>query len=267
MHRRDFLAASALTTLGILADSSPAADNQTNRQVIELRTYHFSSPQQMEAYEQFLQKAAIPAYNRAGSQPVGAFKLLAKDNAPLKLQADPLDLYVILPHASADALLAFESKLAADQQFQTDGKEILTAPKSAPAYTLYETSVLLAFPGFPTVEVPSKADTRVAQLRTYQAPNHERNDKKVVMFNDGGEIAIFKRCGMNGVFFGQAVAGGKLPNVTYMLCFDDEAALKTGWAKFIKDPDWQKLSKDHQYDDTVSTITNLILRPTPGSQI
>jgi hypothetical protein len=52
-----------------------------------------------------------------------------------------------------------------------------------------------------------------------------------------------------------------------MLSFESMDAQKAGWAAFGKDPDWKKLSKDPQYKDTVSNITNLYLRPIEGSQI
>ena len=95
----------------------------------------------------------------------------------------------------------------------------------------------------------------------------KRRRESVEMFEKGGELAIFRRSGMNPVFMGQSLAGAKLPNLTYMLAFDDQAAYDKGWKAFRDDPEWKKLSKDDTYKDTVSTITNLILRPATRSQI
>jgi hypothetical protein len=269
MHRREFLAASALAMIGVTtpAPAQPAAEGQrAGKQVIELRTYHFASPEKMKAFEQFLAAAFVPALNRAGVTPVGVFKLLAKDNPPLKLSADPADLYVLLPHPSADSLLTLDHRLAADAAFLEAGQDVLLAPKSDPAYTRYETSVLLGFDECPRVEVPTKAPGRLTQLRTYESHSRERNVKKVEMFNKG-EIAIFRRVGVNPVFFGEGIAGPKLPSLTYMVGFEDEAAMKKGWAAFGADPDWRTLSRDPAYKDTVSGITNLVLRPVEGSQV
>ena len=52
-----------------------------------------------------------------------------------------------------------------------------------------------------------------------------------------------------------------------MLGFEDEAAMKKGWDAFRADPEWDKLKKDPAYKDTVSQITNLVLRPAAGSQV
>jgi len=268
MKRREFLAASAAAALGLsVSKSASAAENSGTRQVIELRTYRFANADKQRTYEQFLADAGIPAWNRAGVEPVGVWKLLAKDNAPLKLTADPTDLYVLLPHKSMESVLTLDARLAADQALQQAGEKSLRSPKSDPAYTRYETSLLLAFEGFPTVMAPTKADARLIQLRIYESHNEERAAKKIHMFDAGGETAIFKKVGLNPVFFGKAIAGPKLPNLTYAVAFENEDAMRKGWQAFGRDPDWRKLSQDQTYKDTVSTITNMVLRPATGSQI
>ena len=47
-----------------------------------------------------------------------------------------------------------------------------------------------------------------------------------------GEIAIFRKVGMTPVFFGQTVAGRNLPNLTYMIGYDDLAARERAWKAF-----------------------------------
>ncbi len=269
MKRREFLAASTAAALAIVASpQAPAADVPAAKQFIDLRIYHFASVEKQQAYEKFLAEVAIPAYNRLGIQPVGVLKLLAKDNTKKpKLEADSTDLYVILPHKSAESLATMETRLAADEVFQKAGASILVTPQKEPAYTRYESTLLLGFDQCPTVQQVAKADTRILQLRIYESHSSEKALKKIHMFNEGGEIGIFKRHGMNPVFFGQALAGAMLPNLTYMLSFDDEKAQGAAWGQFGPDPDWQKISKSDFYKDTVSNITNLILRPAAGSQI
>ena len=89
------------------------------------------------------------------------------------------------------------------------------------------------------------------------------------MFNDAGEIEIFRRVGLNPVFFGETLVGGKMPNLTYMLMFDSEDAMKAGWKKFGADPDWQRLRSMDEYSDRniLSGITNLVLKPAEYSQV
>jgi hypothetical protein len=270
MQRREFLAASAAAALGAAVSArggSARVQGAGAKQWIELRTYHFASPEKLKAFEDFFARAAAPALGRAGVEPVGAFTLRAKDNPTLKLAADPNDLYVLLPHRSAESLMTMNGKLGADEAFIEAGGAVLKAPKDDPAYVRFESNLLLAFDHWPQVRAASKAPGRLVQLRIYESHNEERAQKKIQMFNEGGEIEIFRRCGMTPVFFGESVAGTKLPNLTYMLAFDDEAAQKKAWDAFRADAEWKKLSADETYKDAVSNITNLILRPIAGSQV
>jgi hypothetical protein len=88
------------------------------------------------------------------------------------------------------------------------------------------------------------------------------------MFDDG-EIAIFRRLGLTPVFFGQTLIGANMPNLTYMLAFDNLAAREKAWQAFAQDPEWQKLRAQPGLSDAeiVSNISNSILRPLPGSDI
>ncbi|HEX2970871.1 MAG TPA: NIPSNAP family protein, partial [Tepidisphaeraceae bacterium] len=232
----------------------------------ELRVYTFESLEKQKAFDEFMAKAMVPALNRAGVGPVGVFKMLQSDNAKL-LTADSPKLWVLLPHKSAESFIMLGNRLAADAEFQKAGEAILNAPQKQAAYQRYESTLMLAFDGCPVVEVPTKASSRVMQLRTYESHNEERAKKKIQMFNEGGEIKIFRRCGMTPVFFGESLVGSKLPNLTYMLGFEDEQAMNKGWGAFGKDPDWKKISGDPEYKDTVCNITNLVLRPGSSSQI
>ena len=166
-----------------------------------------------------------------------------------------------------DTVAQYAAELVEGLELDAEAAKVLNAPKSDPAYVRYESSLFLAFDQAPQVEVPTRSESRLMQLRIYESHNTERALKKIEMFNTGGELAVFRECGMHPVFFGQALVGTKLPNLTYMLAFDDAEAQKAGWDKFRDHPDWKRLSGDPAYADTVTDITNLVLRPTPASQI
>ena len=86
---------------------------------------------------------------------------------------------------------------------------------------------------------------------------------------DSGEAAIFQRLGMRPVFFGEAIVGARLPNLSYMLCYDDLAARDRLWKEFGSDAEWLKLRARPGYSDAeiVSNISNVILRPASISDI
>jgi hypothetical protein len=84
-----------------------------------------------------------------------------------------------------------------------------------------------------------------------------------------GEFQIFERAGCGAVFYADTLIGPRMPNLTYMLSFADAADLKAKWELFSNDPEWKKLTASPRYnfESIVSNISNLILNPTPYSQI
>lgn len=265
MKRREFLAASAAAVAGAAAPHIiRAADAPSDRQFLELRTYHFASDAKRQGYEQFVAEAAVPAFNRAGLEPVGVFKPAPAADAAS--EADKLDLYILLPHNSVQSIITLEDRLAADSTYQQAGHAVLTSPKSDPAFGRYESTLLLAMEGFGRVRAPDKSPTRVFELRTYESPNVERARNKLEMFNKG-EFSIFDRAGMPGVFFGGAIVGSRLPQLTYMIVHQNVNDMKKTWSAFFSDPDWKRLSGNPAYKDNVSKVIDVLLRPAKGSQI
>lgn len=260
MQRRDFLGTTCLAGAAALGAMAPAAlaGDAPKKQYLELRLYRLGAGAMRERFEKFLAEAAIPAWNRIGVKPVGVFGAADGKTA---------DLYVLLPHESAEAFATSAQRVWDDAEYRKAGGPMLDAGKDDPLYQRIESTLMLAFDGIPKVETPTKKDSRLFQLRIYESPSDAKAKKKVEMFNTGGELAVFRAVGMGPVFFGETLVGTKVPNLTYMVGFDDEAAQKAGWDKFLAHPDWIKMRDDPQYKDTVSNITNLVLRPAACSQI
>lgn len=258
MKRREFLAAS--TALGLTPLAMTAAqDSATQRDYYELRLYHIENEKQRRGLEKFAAEAAIPALNRAGVKPVGVF-YSEKNLSPL---------YVLLRHRSLESVATLTARLGSDPEFLERGAELLEAPATDPAYTRMETALLMAFKNMPHIDRPITTPGRVFQLRIYESPSVMTGQKKIEMFNEGGEMEIFKRVGLHPVFFGERIVGPKMPNLTYMLSFESEAQLKANWKKFVNDPAWKRLREIEEYADKriICNITNLILKPAACSQL
>ena len=260
MKRREFLAASCFSGLLPWAAGAEAADTPAGQQkeLYELRLYQIESEPKQNLVSDFLREAAVPAWQRIGIGPVGVFSLQ---------EPEGLGLYVLLPHKSLASVLSANRRLMSDAEFLKAGAAFLDVPMKDPAFKRIESTLLLAFDNMPKLQVPSTKPSRVLQLRIYESHSPKMARKKIEMFNEGGEIEIFRRVGMTAVFFGESLIAPNLPNLTYMLGFDDAEAQKTAWDKFKADPAWLKLKNDPQYKDTVSKVTNILLRPAPCSQI
>jgi hypothetical protein len=241
--------------------SAKDSDASTAKQRIELRHYHLEAGEKAKRFTEFLGQVAVPAFNRIGIKPVGVFRIEPEGGTE-----DP-NIYVLIPHCCFESVMTATAKLLADEEYMKAGTDVLNCLKKDPAFARVESSLSLAFDNCPQVEVPSTKESRVLQLRIYESHNQFKAKKKVHMFNEGGEIDIFRRTGLNPVFFGETLVGTRFPNLTYMLGFDDMEAKLAGWKAFTSHPDWKDCRSRPEYADTVSNITNIMLRPVAGSQI
>ena len=109
---------------------------------------------------------------------------------------------------------------------------------------------------------------RAFQLRSYESASDRDHVRKVEMFHSG-EFEVFRKAGFWRVFFGDALIGERLPQLTYMLSFPDVSQMNTMWDAFRNDPEWKKLQADPRfsYEPIVSNIVNLVLSPTAYSQV
>lgn len=243
--------------LGLGCQAFAANSARNSKQFVELRHYTFENAEQQKVMIDFLAEVAIPAWNRLKISPVGVFKMA---------EGDQTDLYVVLPHENLRSVARANTRFLADGKVKTGGAVVWDSPMKKPVYKRIESSLLLGFDECPKVEVPTKKDSRVFQLRIYESHNETKAKRKIEMFNKG-EIQTFRATGLDPVFFGEALVGGKIPNLTYMVGFDDAAAQKAAWSAFGKHPKWIEMRNDPYYADTVSNITNLVLKPAKGSQI
>jgi hypothetical protein len=82
-------------------------------------------------------------------------------------------------------------------------------------------------------------------------------------------VGIFRRCGLQPVFFGETIFGANMPSLTYMVGYENMAGRDKAWSAFGADPEWQKLRARPELSDPeiVSNISNAILRPLAASEI
>jgi hypothetical protein len=268
MDRRKFVSASLGVSALLLADSArgvgQARAASAPVEYYDLRRYQLTNGPGTKLTDNYFADALIPALNRLGIGPVGAFSVYFGPETPA--------YYLLMPSSKLETLVTADLLLARDPAFVKAGAPFWNAPAGSPPYIGIESSLLRAFEGYPRVTPPASAATkgkRIYQLRQYRSPTHADHVRKVEMFHEG-EFGIFEKVGAHGVFYADTLIGSRLPNLTYMLSFSDMASLESAWDKFAADPDWRKLSNDPKFNldpPTVSNITSLVLHPLACSQI
>lgn len=244
----------SIAALITVSSITPSYAQSPDRQIYELRIYELTMGS-LGHMENFLGKALIPALNRNGVSHVGAFRETSKN--------EPTRIYVLIPYASFGEVARVREALNRDETYRKDSEAYRQLPSAV--YFRYQTSMLEAFAGFPSLVVPSQGD-RIFELRIYEGYSDDAVSRKIRMFNEG-ELGIFKETALHGVFFGETLSGPGMPCLQYMLSFRDMQERDKNWQAFIAHPEWVRMSKDPQYANTVSRITRVFLEPMSFSQI
>jgi hypothetical protein len=264
MERRQFLAASvAASAIAMTGNASAQALAGSPREFYQMRRYGLQQGPQSKLTESYFGDALIPALGRMSMGPVGALRLDVGPETPA--------FYLLIPGTSVQALAELDLRLADDAAFMKAAEPFWSATAAAPAFGRVESALLAAFAGWPRITPPASAASkskRIFQLRTYESPSNGDHVRKVEMFHSG-EFEIFLKAGFHPVFFGDTLIGSRMPCLTYMLSFADQAELDAKWEVFRNDPDWKKLSTSPRFasDQLVTNITNLVLSPLGCSQI
>lgn len=233
------------------------------RSYYEIKVYRLASNEQVTKVDDYLRDAYLPALHRAGIGKTGVFHPIGNDTAAEK------KIYVFIPLRSLEDVNTLEELILNDATLKA-GNAYLDAAYNASPYIRMESILLKAFPLMPSFSVPeltgNKAD-RVYELRSYESATEKLYRQKVKMFNEGGEIALFKRLGFNAVFYGEVLAGSHMPNLMYMTSFNNRAAREEHWKKFGADPVWTKLKAEPEYLNTVSKAEPILMNPAPFSEL
>jgi hypothetical protein len=230
----------------------------------QLKIYCLENDSQLQRMDSFLKQAYLPALHRAGIQLVGVFKPNGPDTAAIK------KLWVLIPLKSLEQFEKLPLMLGKDKQFQDAGKDYIDAAFDNAPYKRIESILMKTFKDMPQVGIPTHITSpseRVYELRSYQGATEKYFQKKVEMFNEGGEINLFKELGFDPVFYGEVISGTTMPNLMYMTTFSNEASQKEHWNAFQNHPTWAVLKELEKYKNTVSKIEIFLLHPTEYSDL
>lgn len=217
------------------------------RDFYQIKIYHLKNNEQVALVDQYLKDAYLPALHRYGIKNIGVFKPIANDTAAVKF------IYVLIPFNSPDAWMSLDQKLTKDAAYLASAKSFIEAPSDKAPFERMESVLLDAFSGQGHLVIPStKNAERVFELRSYESPTLHLAEKKMAMFNTGGEIQIFNRLKFNPVFYAKVISGSHMPNFMYMPIFDNVQQHDAQWKVFGNDPKWKEISTDPFNENKVS---------------
>ena len=250
--------------LTFLSISIFANEKKDPQEYYEIRVYHYSNSTQETILDNYLKTAYLPALRKNGLKNIGVFKPVANDTAANK------KIYVFIPATSLEKLANIPQQLQKDSNYKRAAAAYLDAAFDQPVFTRVETILLKAFRLAPKMYTPSlKSDKkdRIYELRSYESATDKLYEQKVKMFNEGGEVALFKRLEFNAVFYAEVISGGRMPNLMYMTSFENKAERDAHWKTFGSDPEWKRISGLAEYAHTVSKADVILMHATDYSDL
>jgi hypothetical protein len=234
------------------------------RDYYQIKVYTIENKAQEAVVDNYLKDAYIPALHRMGIKNIGVFKPIDDDPAA------GTKVFVLVPIKDLNQLEKIEDKLLSDQKHVSAGAAYINAAHDNPPYKRMETMLLRAFKDHPKMFVPkynTPKSEQIFELRSYEGATEKIWRKKVHMFNEGGEVEIFRKVGSNAIFYGEVLAGAAMPNLVYMTSYENMESNKAHWDAFRNHPDWEVLKNKPEYANTVSHIDKWLCYPAEYSDI
>lgn len=243
-----------------------SAAGKSKKDFYQIKVFNLKTNEQLVAIDQFLKNAYLPALHRAGISKVGVFKPITNDTASMK------KIYVFIPFGSVKQWEKLSASLDEDAAYQAASKEYTDAPADHKPFERIESILLEAFPMHTRFEESGLKNTlteRIYELRSYESPTEHLHKTKVRMFNEGGEIALFKKLGFNAIFYARVLSGSKMPNLMYMTTFENMAEHDAHWKAFGGSPEWKALTAMPEYENKVSVshIDAILMHPAEYSDL
>jgi len=253
MDRRIFLG--ALSGLGALPSLAGAAPEKKTRFYV-LEQMFLKNGSQLPRIHETIGKTMLPLLNAVHTGPKIYLEALV---AP--------QFAAIYGFESLEDMWGTHVKLAASEEFRRKSEEFESGPE--PPFEHQTNTLLLAADYSPEiVPAPASAQPRIFELRTYHSPTWRQLRALHERFA-GPEIKIFGRCGIHPILYSSTIFGANMPNLTYLIPFDNLAAREKAWNAFGADPEWLKVRNEsiEKHGQISSVIEISIHKAAPYSPV
>ena len=220
----------------MLAAARPAGaagEKRTGFYVLE--TFYLQQGAQVARMHEYFGKVALPALQRVRhTGPVIYLESLVAPHMP--------QMIAIYGFQSLDEMWGVHTRIMQDPELVKNFEQW----DSGDAPFDQQSSVLLEAADYsPEIVTPAEPPKtpRIFELRVYHSPTW-RQLKALHERFAGPEIKIFHRVGVHPLLYSSTLIGPNMPNLTYLIPFENLAAREKAWDAFGADPDWIKARKE-----------------------
>ena len=250
MNRRSFVG--TLGGIGMTAGpyaAAATADKRTGIYVLD--TFYLQQGSQVTRMHEYFSRLVLPGLEKVHSGPKIFLEALVAPHVP--------QVAAIYGYQSLDQMESVRRKLSADREMMANIEKWESAPE--PPCDQVSRTLLEATEYSPEIiplAEPPKTP-RVFELRVYHSPTW-RQLKALHERFAGPETRIFHRVGIHPVLYTSTIFGANMPNLTYLIPFEDLAAREKAWNAFGSDPEWLKVRKESvDRDGQIASVLQISL--------
>lgn len=259
MNRRSFVG--ILGGAGALpATAFAQAGSEKKTQLYLMETFRLKAGSQLARLHEYLQKSALPALGKIHQGPKIVLEALVAEHTP--------QVVMVLGFQSNEEFWSVRGKLNQDKELEKAFDAWQAGPEAP--FESQDNTLIEATDYSPEVlplDPPPKTP-RIFELRVYHSPSWQQLKFLHERFS-AAETKIFARAGVHPIFYASCVIGPNMPNLTYMIPFEDLASREKSWNAFSADPEWLKVRQESIDQHGQVTENNLIslYRAAPYSPI
>jgi len=225
-----------------------------------LEAFYLQQGSQVARMHDYFSKLALPALQRVEyTGPVVFLESLVAPHMP--------QMVAVYGFQSLDHMWSVQSRI---QQNAELVKNFEQWDSGDPPFDQASSTILQAAEYSPEIVMPAEPPKtpRLFELRVYHSPTW-RQLKALHERFAGPEIQIFHRVGVNPILYTSTLIGTNMPNLCYLIPFENLAAREKAWEAFAADPEWIKVRKEsiEKHGQMSSIIQISLFKATPYSPV
>lgn len=251
--------------ISLMLLSSVSGFSQKGKQDYYLiKVYHCANLQQVSHVEEWAGNQLKPFLKKHNVPVVGIFMPVTNDTAVDK------KLMLWMPLTDLNILGKIEDAFGSIDPFGNDPLIHLDSFQNNAPYSRIESTLASAFRLHTKYSLKKSFESspdNIYEYRSYESATEDLHLRKVEMFNEGGEIDLFKRLDFNAIFYSRAIVGPRMPNLIYMTSFKNMDERNNHWKAFGNDPKWKELSAMPKYANSVSRNETILMKASKYSDL
>lgn len=227
MHRRSMLSWFGVSVAGAIHPASSSAASQKNQgaRIVAVESFCAKNIDHMPQLHSYLSETLEPAMQQAHPAPVLYLESVIAPKAPQVL--------VVTSHVNFEEMLAIRERVSANANV----RQARTQLESSESLREVQSQVLIAPQG--SLELPAHFHKSVIELSAFSAPAWQAGHG--VRMTD-----ILCRAGIRPIANALHAPGEHLPQLTFLMPFENVGASLEAWAKLEADAEWSQLRRDSQ---------------------